>query len=59
MREKKIKRLYIIGNGFDCYGHTLPTKYSDSSSYLKRQYPDYKKNFQGILESAHMPDGDE
>ena len=27
------------------------------SSYLERQYPDYKKNFQGILESTQMPDG--
>ncbi len=59
MKENKIERLYIIGNGFDCYGHSLPTKFSDFANYLKRQYPDYKENFQGILESTQMPDGDE
>ncbi len=59
MKESEIKRLYIIGNGFDCYGHCLPTKYSDFSRYLKNKYPNYVKNFQGTLESIMMPDGDE
>ena len=61
MRKKElmIKKLFIIGNGFDCYGHGLPTKYSDFRKYLINEYPNYNYDFDGILEPVFMPDGDE
>lgn len=33
-------RLYIIGNGFDCYCHGMKTKYKDFRGYLIDLYPD-------------------
>ena len=33
-------KLFIIGNGFDCYGHAMPTKYSDFKQFLLEKYPD-------------------
>ena len=29
-----MKTLYIIGNGFDCYGHDMNTKYADFRKFL-------------------------
>jgi len=52
------KTLFIIGNGFDCYGHGLSTKYLDFRKYLTCRYPNYNLEFDGILESHIMPDGD-
>ncbi len=57
--KKMAKTLFIIGNGFDCYGHGLKTKYSDFKNYIIEKYPEYNDNFDGILESRLMPDGDE
>ncbi len=54
-----MKTLYIIGNGFDCYGHDMNTKYVDFRKFLINKYPEFNKNFDGILESTLMPDGDE
>lgn len=39
-----MKRLFIIGNGFDCYLHKLPTMYSDFRKYILRLYPDIKES---------------
>lgn len=33
-------KLFIIGNGFDCYLLGLPTKYRDFRNYLLRRFPD-------------------
>lgn len=54
-----MKTLYIIGNGFDCYGHDMNTKYADFRKFLINKYPEFNENFGGILESTLMPDGDE
>ena len=35
----KMSKLFIIGNGFDCYGHDMPTKYSDFKQFLLEKYP--------------------
>lgn len=34
-----MSKLFIIGNGFDCYGHGMPTKYSDFKQFLLEKYP--------------------
>lgn len=34
-----MKKLYIIGNGFDCY-HGLPSRYADFHLYVKENYPE-------------------
>lgn len=34
-----MKNLFIIGNGFDCYAHGLPTMYSDFREFLISKYP--------------------
>ena len=54
-----METLYIIGNGFDCYGHDMNTKYVDFKKFLINKYPEFNENFDGILESTLMPDGDE
>ena len=51
-------KLFIIGNGFDCYLHGLPTKYSDFRKYILSRYPD-AEDYSYIPESTQMPDGDE
>ena len=33
-----MKTLYIIGNGFDCYGHDMNTKYADFRKFLINKY---------------------
>ena len=38
-----MSRLYVIGNGFDCYGHSLRTRYQDFRDYLVYHYPDCLK----------------
>ena len=58
-RKCKVKTLYIIGNGFDCYGHGMNTKYTDFRKFLINKYPEFNENFGGILESTLMPNGDE
>lgn len=54
-----MKHLFIIGNGFDCYEHKLPTRYADFRSYILSRYPDADKYNDLIPESITMPDGDE
>lgn len=53
------KKLFIIGNGFDCYGHNMPTQYIDFKDFLLRKYPDSAMDFDGLLEAIQMPDGGE
>jgi hypothetical protein len=53
-----VKKLFIIGNGFDCYGHAMKTQYVDFKGYLEKKYPECQKDFNGILEGYQMPDGD-
>lgn len=53
-----MKRLFIIGNGFDI-AHGLPTKYDDFKEYVKRRYPNYINGFDGVIETIFMPDGEE
>ncbi|QFJ56016.1 bacteriophage abortive infection AbiH family protein [Pseudobutyrivibrio xylanivorans] len=53
-----MKTLFIIGNGFDCYGHQLKTKYTDFRRYIINNYPDYNYDYDGLIESTLMPDGD-
>ena len=54
-----MKHLFIIGNGFDCYEHNLPTKYADFRSYILSRYPDADEYYDLIPECITMPDGDE
>lgn len=54
-----MRTLFIIGNGFDCYAHGLKTCYRDFKDYLTEKFPEYDPDFDGILESTLMPDGDE
>ena len=54
-----MKTLFIIGNGFDCYGHNMNTQYIDFRNFLVNRYPKYNKDFGGILQETLMPDGDE
>lgn len=54
-----MKTLFIIGNGFDCYGHNMNTQYIDFRNFLVNRYPEYNKDFGGILQETLMPDGDE
>lgn len=52
-----MKKLYIIGNGFD-RAHDLPTSYLDFRNYVLELYPDVTSNY-FIPESTLMPQGDE
>lgn len=54
-----MKTLFIIGNGFDCYGHNMNTQYIDFRNFLVNRYPEYNKAFGGILQETLMPDGDD
>ena len=54
-----MRHLFIIGNGFDCYEHNLPTKYADFRSYILSRYPGADEYDDLIPESTTMPDGDE
>lgn len=54
-----MKHLFIIGNGFDCYKHKLPTKYADFRKYILLRYPDAENYDELIPESTLMPNGDE
>lgn len=52
-----MKRLFIIGNGFDI-SHKLKTKYSDFQYYLQENYPSAFFDEVLIPESRITPDGD-
>ena len=52
-----MKTLFIIGNGFDCYGHRMNTRYIDFRKFLVKKYPKFDREFDGILEQTCMPDG--
>ena len=54
-----MKSLYIIGNGFDCYGHNMKTKYADFKQYLLNRFPQYDPDYEGLLETTILPDGGE
>lgn len=54
-----MQSLYIIGNGFDCYGHNMPTQYADFRQYLISRFPDYQRNYGGTLEFSVQNDGSE
>lgn len=50
-------KLFIIGNGFDCYAHRMRTKYSDFRDFIIKKYPDIVySNY--VPESQLMPDGE-
>lgn len=52
-----IKHLFVIGNGFDCYLHMLPTRYADFRDYVLSLYPD-AINYDGFIPSLYtLPDG--
>lgn len=48
-----MKKLYIIGNGFDCYAHGLKTKYSDFRDFIINKY---NINESKINDSSFPPD---
>lgn len=54
-----MKSLFIIGNGFDCYGHKMKTQYIDFKEYLIKKFPNYNGDFDGIPEATMLPDGGE
>lgn len=54
-----MKKLFIIGNGFDCYGHGLNTKYIDFRKFLINEYPTCDIEFDGLLEGRIIVDGSE
>ena len=56
-RNTSMKRLFIIGNGFD-RAHNLPTSYWDFRKYILTRYPD-AESYYFIPESTLMPKGDE
>lgn len=55
--------LFIIGNGFDCYLHKLPTEYNTEykgfRKYILSKYPYAEEYDEPVPESTLMPDGDE
>lgn len=52
-----MKRLFIIGNGFDI-AHGLSTRYSDFQNYLEENYLEALENYPTVPWSITMPDGD-
>lgn len=52
-----MKRLFIIGNGFDI-SHKLKTRYSDFQHYLLKSYPDASIDYVVVPEEIIMPNGD-
>lgn len=56
---KTMQSLYIIGNGFDSYGHNMPTQYSDFRQYLVNRFPEYQRDYGGTLEFTVQNDGSE
>jgi hypothetical protein len=53
-----MKRLFIIGNGFDI-SHNLKTRYSDFQKYLLEKYPKASTEDIWVPEPIMMPNGDE
>lgn len=51
-----MKRLFIIGNGFDI-SHKLKTRYSDFQCYLQKNYPDASFDDVWVPEQIIMPNG--
>ena len=43
------KKLFVVGNGFDCYLHGFPTKYSDFRKSILNQYRGIDKKHIGII----------
>ncbi len=58
MGTANVTKLFVIGNGFDCYLHGFPTKYNDFKQYLEKKYPNCEIDFDGILLPTQMPDGE-
>lgn len=54
-----MKSLFIIGNGFDCYGHKMKTKYIDFKKYLVKRFPDLDEEFDWIPQETMLQDGGE
>ena len=53
-----ILNLYVIGNGFDCYKHNLPTKYQHFKSYILDMYPNCGSNCEVLPSVAFSNDAD-
>lgn len=56
-RNRSMKKLFIIGNGFD-REHDLPTSYWDFRKYVLTLYPD-AESYYFVPESTLMPKGNE
>lgn len=54
--ELKMSKLFVIGNGFDCYLHGLPTKYSDFRKYLLDRFPN-AESYYTIPDRTFLPQG--
>lgn len=52
-----MKRLFIIGNGFDI-SHQLKTRYSDFKYYLLENYPDASCDYVRVPQPIILPNGD-
>ena len=49
-----MKRLFIIGNGFDL-NHGLPTRYTDFMNFMKSNHPDVSENFITGIKKYSLP----
>lgn len=51
-------KLYLIGNGFDCYLHEMPTQYSDFRSYIIKRFPGCEEYSDMVPAGTMMPKGE-
>ena len=51
-------KLYLIGNGFDCYLHRMPTQYNDFRSYIVSKFPGCEEYSDLVPSGIMMPKGD-
>ena len=54
----EMKRLFLVGNGFDCHLHGLPTKYIDFRNYIVSRYPNAGKATNYIPEPFFLQKGE-
>ena len=51
-------KLYLIGNGFDCYLHEMPTQYYNFRSYIVSKFPGCEEYSDLVPSGIMMPKGD-
>lgn len=51
-------KLYLIGNGFDCYLHGMPTQYYNFRSYIVSKFPGCEEYSDLVPSGIMMPKGD-